>query len=425
MKNDKIMIPEVTSNHIFKLIKHIYPAENVMIDRLNGIFGKSKVTNASISGESMGLLIRDKSAIILTKEGMELGRALVSKNVEEQRKILKNCVLKNPVLEFIYSLIREKKIMKNSEIGQKIALQFNKNWKHVLSYSRYGTNCGNILASAGLGYYTNGIYSLEKIGSFNISDTISVPSLRFKKIISILKELSAKEKNIDTLVTALSSKSKSRLSYELTNCVDLNLIKKSDNMYSITDMGRDLTNPVNDSDELRSNIFAEILRKSPYASIIKIIEENGIKDRRKIGQILLHELKKEGKENYQYTVGKIFANWLASSRIITKNRNILPQISKDANKIETIPVAGIPKISIGSDQKIMFQIGRLIERIELKNSLNQDIISDIKELISFCQKDSSLTAYLRLLNSHYQLYNEKKDFRIIQADLNFLKEIYR
>jgi len=439
MKNDKIMVPEVTSVQLFKLIKYIYPADDVPVERLNGIFGKSKVANSGATGASIGILVRDKSTISLTKEGQKLGRALVSKNLEEQRKILKEVVLKNPVVEFIHSLIKEKRVMKNKEIGQKIAMQFNKNWKHELSFSRYGTNCGDILAAADLGDYVNGIYSIEKIRTENVSEGISSPAIRFNEIIKILKELNAKEKNIENLFKSLGIKNKGKLSSGLSNCINLNLIKKSAELYSITQRGIDLIDPIND-EETQKNLFVEVLRRSPYAKVVESIEQNDSIDRKKVGGIIVHRLKKEGGEEYQYTLGKIFTNWLEaanincvekSKRIRGKQKKLTEKSKKEEIKIlkpkanstnqlikDVTPETIFPK----DNKKIVFQIGRLIERIEIKNSANQDIIEDVKELINTCEKDVSFKPYINLLNSHFKIYSEIKDFRIIEADLKFLKE---
>ena len=444
MKNDKIMIPEVTSTQLFKLITNIYPAEKVSVDKLNGILGKSNVANSGATGASIGILIREKSTISLTSEGLILGRALISKNLEEQRKILKDVILRNSVFEFIYCLIKEKKIMKNKEIGQKIAMQFNKNWKHELSYARYGTNCGDILSAAGLGDYLNGIYSIDKIETSDITEGTSSPYLRYDKLLKILTALRAKDKNLDELSTTLSTK-KGRMSYELTNCVDLNIIKKSVDTFSITKSGRDLINPLND-DEVRKNIFAEFLRKSPYAKIIEIIEQNNGIDRRKIGDILSHELRKEGNEATRYTWGKIFANWLNAASIgnierskngrgVQKKKKVLSKQDKmkyfePKSEPPTVHKITQPEIKIPNpttkfqhtNQNISFKIGRLIERIEIKNSVNQEIVEDMKELIKTCELDNSLKSYINLLNSHFILYSELKDFRILEADLSFLKE---
>ena len=444
MKNDKLMLPEITSIQLFKLIKHIYPAEQVSVDRLNGIFGKSKVANAGVTGASIGILNRDKSTISLTEEGKQLGRALISKNLEEQRKILKELVLKNPALDFIYSLIKEKKIMKNKEIGQKIAMQFNKNWKHELSYSRYGTNCGDILAAAGLGDYVNGIYSIERIETNNITEGTSSPYLRFDKLLKILNMLGSKDKTLDESSIHLDT-NKGRMSYELTNCIDLNLVKKTGDIFSITTSGRNLIHPLH-NEEIQKNLFAEILRKSAYAKVIELIEQNKGIDRRKIGDILAHELRKEGNESTRYDWGKKFADWLIAAGISSIERSKRTQgkqkekktehkkekTKSNAIKSEQIPSTMkhkpnvfIPTTPIKSEQvnqNTTFMIGRLIERIEIKNSVKQDIFEDLKELIKICENDNSLKSYISLLKSHSDLYSEIKDFRIIEADLNYLKE---
>ena len=444
MKNDKIMIPEVTSVQLFKLINHIYPAEKVTIEKLNGIFGRSKVANASVTGESIGLLVREKSSISLTEQGQNLGRALASKNLEDKRNILKELVLKNRVLEFVYSLITEKKIMKNREIGQKISMQFNKNWKHELSYARYGTNCGDILAAAGLGDYVNGIYSLAKIESSGGGggDETSAPYLGFEKILKILKALVAKEKNVDELENDIGTK-KERLSSELKNCIDLNIVKKSGEMFSITALGRDLINPINKK-EIQKNLFAEIMRKSPYAKIIEIVVQNPGVDRRKIGDVVDHELKKGGGDSTRYDMGKKFADWLNAAGISSierskKVRGKQKELKGKEGKKNEIKISK-PKEDLTehskkvfqevksektlppNNQNTIFQIGRLIERIEIKNSVKQDIANDMAELIALCEKEVSLKSFVNMLSSHFQLYREINDFRIIEADLRFLKE---
>lgn len=436
MENVKVIIPEVTSSQLFKLVMYIYPAQQVPVERLNGIFGRSTVFNAAITGESIGILIREKSTILLTQDGQNLGRALVSKNLEEQRKILKELVLKNPILEFVYSLIKEKKIMKNREIGQKVSTQFNKNWKHEQSYARYGTNCGDILSASGLGDYLNGIYSIAKIESSDITEGTSSPYLRFDKILKIMSALSAKEKTLDDLTSTLNTK-KERLSYELKNCIDLNLVKKSGDIFSSTTVGRNLINPVN-TKEIQKNLFAEVLRKSPYSRVIEIIEKNDGIDRRKIGDILSHELKKEAGEGTRYDIGKKFADWLGAAGIINIQRSkvnnkkekkikekkeiIIPANVKETTKVIPDIAFSKPQTIPASNQVTIFQVGRLIERIEIKNSINQDIVEDIKELIKICENDVSFKAYINLLSSHFKLYSEIKDFRIIEADLTFLKE---
>lgn len=436
MENDKIIVPEVTSAQLFKLIKHIYPAEKVPVGRLASVFGKSNVTNAAITGESIGVLIRADAVISLTQGGMNLGRALVSKNLDDQRKILKELVLKQPVLDFVYSIIKEKKLMRIKEIGQKIAMQFNKNWKNELSYSRYGANCGDLLASAGLGDYISGIYSVEKI-NVGSSEGVSVPCVGFNKMIKILGELRAKDKSIDELEPGLKTK-KGRLSSELNNCVDLGLIRRSGDVLSITETGRELINPINDG-EIKKNLFREALRKSPYVRVVDVVEQNRTVDRKKIGEILSHELKKEAGTATQYDMGKKFANWIeASGNEIGRRKKVIDgseTLSETQKKMTPPKLPGVQYNSFRpvvrgantasaytGSQNAIFQIGRLIERIELKSSLNQDISEDVEKLIGVCELEPSFKVYASLLRMHFNIYSETKDFRIIDADLKFVKE---
>ncbi len=407
-------VPEASSNQVCKLLSKTYPKDAIDIRTIG--LGTSAITNIVLTCETLDILIKSKGNLILTQDGVALSRAIAFKRTDEIQNIFQKCVMKSSVLKYLYSLINEKKVLNNIEIGEFISNKFKKKWASPASYKRYGGICADLLSIAGFGMYSNGVYTIDKTKMF-LNDKISSPMVTFNTLQKILRELVESDKNISSFPETFAKRN--RLSGQLLNCLDLGLVEKKGDYFSISPKGLQLINPANDI-VTRTTLFREILRESSYSKIIEIIQRKNIMDKSQIGDLVLFELKRKGSKQYKDYVGKTFINWIKAAGLfrdtdktdIDNEETLIHFQSEENSFIE-------PTNNLESNNLV--KIGIMIERIENKINQGLDFREEMKELSKIFEQSVETKSYFYLINTHLNLYDETKDIRIIKTDLNFLK----
>ena len=179
----RLIIPYATTPQVINLIDKTYP-RSVDIEELSIICGMSKSAIANIipTVELLGLSKREKNRLNFTKSGLRFGKALKVNNIDEMKQIVRENIRENLVFNFVIDLLNSNEVLKNEEVGEKLARKFNKNWSNPLTFARYGACVSDIIAFAGYGYYTNGILTLRRIVKRGYSGKLPVPYVSIGKI---------------------------------------------------------------------------------------------------------------------------------------------------------------------------------------------------------------------------------------------------
>ena len=432
----RFIMPYATMSQVIELLEKMYPKN--MSERELSVFtgiSASSISNITPTAVLLKLIEKKKNKLLFTEEGLNFMKALKTNNEEKMREIIKKNIKGNEIFDFVINLLQKYEILKNQEIGEKLSIKFNKNWSHPLTFARYGTCVSDIVAFAGYGYYSNGILSLKEIRKKERFVRLSIPEVNIRKIKKICNKLRVNNKSLGELSEELKTREK-RLVTELTNCVTLGLITREKNVYFLSKKGNDFVNPMITEDE-KKNIFRKCLLESEYSKIIyrfvKLKQEFQTSD---IGDFLAYELKREWSESTKRTITRKFVDWLIYGKIINRterghyeiDRELLEEIGESLEKEEITTEEEKSKFIRQKERAYIetskvFEIGKLLERTKIKIEHKINIENEILELISLCNSVSQLEDIADLIKSHYELYKENKDPRVLTPDLNLIDKI--
>ena len=432
----RFIMPYATMSQVIELLEKMYPKN--MSERELSVFtgiSASSISNITPTAVLLKLIEKKKNKLLFTEEGLNFMKALKTNNEEKMREIIKKNIKGNEIFDFVINLLQKYEILKNQEIGEKLSIKFNKNWSHPLTFARYGTCVSDIVAFAGYGYYSNGILSLKEIRKKERFVRLSIPEVNIRKIKKICNKLRVNNKSLGELSEELKTREK-RLVTELTNCVTLGLITREKNVYFLSKRGNDFVNPMITEDE-KKNIFRKCLLESEYSKIIyrfvKLKQEFQTSD---IGDFLAYELKREWSESTKRTITRKFVDWLIYGKIINRterghyeiDRELLEEIGESLEKEEITTEEEKSKFIRQKERAYIetskvFEIGKLLERTKIKIEHKINIENEILELISLCNSVSQLEDIADLIKSHYELYKENKDPRVLTPDLNLIDKI--
>ena len=430
------VIPYGTSLQVMELLEDMYP-KNMTEKELSVLIGKSLsyISNITPTVVLLKLIEKRNNKLIFTEDGLNFVKALKTNDKESQRKIIKRNIAGNEVFDFVINLLQRHKILKNQEVGKKLSIKFNRNWSHPKTFERYGTCVSDIVAFAGYGDYSNGVLSLKKTKKIKESINFPLPEARVKKIEIICNKLKAKSKSLNELSKELKTQER-RLVSELTNCVVLNFLDKERNLYTLSEVGNNFINPMKKEKEKKA-IFRKSLLESCYSEIIyKLARTTQEIQAGEIGKFLEYELRREWSDSTRKIVGGKFIDWLMYGEIINRvgrghyevDRGLLEEIEGNLEKEKTLvkdeKLKNFKKREeIHPGTSIIFEIGKLLERTKIKTENQNDIEKEISDLISLCERIPGLKNVVNLIRSHYDLYKENKDPRIITPDLDLIDKI--
>lgn len=442
MNMSESIVPYTTSKGVIDLIKTIFPNNEITIQNLIEYSRKNKssINNIIPTAKMLGFVDSNREVIILNETGFKLGRSIASNDVETTKKLFKDGIEKSEVLKFVITLLEEKKSLSTEDIGRRISFQFHKNWSSSVSYRSYGRFCADIISFAGFGYYKRGLLTNEEGKNIKMNGIkIPLPDVSANKIMTILTNNFGKKKTVDDFSGSMGTVN-SRMVSELNVCVALGFLLKEHDGYSLTSSGKQLADPHQIITKKRK-IFNNALLNSPYKNLVlKIIDMDKEMLNLDIGEILAKELDKDWSVSTKTSFAKKFQSWLTYSGILIQlkrgtykvNQNLtnlveIQESPKEVEKIESIP--SNPEYQNENNSTFQnpnketiafYSLGRLIEKISFKLDENKDFENDFVELLALCRNFPGLKNAVELLQSHYEIYREIEDKRILMPDINLI-----
>ena len=427
----KVIIPYAMSSQVRELIGKIYPGEKCRINSFYERHNKSKSAYVNIipTAEILGLIKAEKDIIHLTEDGINFGRASTRNNIDEMKKIVKKNIKDNVVFNFVLDLAKAKGVIRNEGIGERLASKFDKRWTHPQTFARHGSCCAEILSFAGFGVYHkyhNGTFSIKE-AKLEESEEIALPTVRIAKIKKILSRLISGAKTLSEL-SSNTKTTEGRLSSELRTATLLGLTEKIGQSFTLSESGKIFVDPLC-SEEERRKTFGKCLFKSYYRRIIERLCESDTIKAVDLGEILAYELQKDWNNLTKKDYGKRLMDWLKYARIVSKeaergvyriNKDILEQIESES--IKSFEKTGLIK-SPTFTPPLYFKLGKLIERIKMALERKENFDNEINELISICASNSELKSSSEVTKSHYELYREIQDPRIIVPDIELIEKL--
>jgi hypothetical protein len=429
----KMIIPYATMSQVIEMLEKMYP-KNMSETELSVFSGMSNsaISNITPTITALGLIEKKKDKISFTEDGLSFVKALKTTNENKMRKIIRKNIEGNPVFEFVIRLLQKHEILRNQEIGERLSIEFNRNWSHPQTFGRYGTCVADIVSFAGFGYYSDGILSLKEIRKRERISKMTIPDVYVRKIKEICDKLRISAGSLSELSEILNTNEK-RLATELANCVALGLINRGENIYILSKKGNEFVNPMF-SEEKKKMLFRECLLRSEYSKIIyelaKSKEEFKTED---IGSLLVFKLRRDWNETTKKTISKKFIDWLVYGEIANKverghyeiSRGFLEEVNEVFETEERITEGKYPEFQKDREETIVetskiFQIGKLLERIKVKIDDNMKFEKEILELLSLCDSIPQLENISSLIKSHYEIYKEIKEKRILLPDLELI-----
>lgn len=432
----KIKIPYATMSQVIEMLEKMYP-RNVSETELSVFSGMSNSTISNITPtvRTLGLIEKEKDKISFTEDGLNFIKALKTNNEKKMRKIIRKNIEGNSVFEFVIHLLQKHKILRNQEIGEKLSIEFNRSWSHPQTFARYGTCVADIVAFAGFGHYSDGILSLREIRKRERISKLTIPDVYVRKIKDICDKLRISSGSLSELSEILDTSEK-RLATELANCVALGLIDRGENIYILSKKGNEFINPMF-SEEKKKMIFRECLLQGEYSKIIYELAKSKEEFRtRDVGKLLAFKLRRGWNEATRETVSKKFIDWLVYGEIVNKvergcyeiNGDFLEEVNEIFEREERTTEGKYHEFQKDKEKIVLetskiFQIGKLLERIKVKISNNMKFEKEILELLSLCSSVPQLKDISSLVESHYEIYKEVEEKRILLPDLELIDKI--
>jgi hypothetical protein len=261
---------------------------------------------------------------------------------------------------------------------------------------------------------------------------MTIPDVYVRKIKEICDKVRISTGSLSELSEILNTKEK-RLATELANCVALGLINKGDNIYILSKKGNEFVNPMF-SEEKKKIFFRECLLRSEYSKIIYELAKSKTEFKTgDIGNLLAFKLRRDWNETTKETISKKFIDWLVYGEIVNKierghyeiGRDFLEEVNEVFEREERITEGKPHEFQKDKDETIVetskiFQIGKLLERIKVKIDDNMKFEKEILELLSLCDSIPQLKNISSLIKSHYEIYKEIKEERILLPDLELI-----
>ena len=235
---------------------------------------KSSTSNLIISLKALHL-IESKKKFKFTEIGEQYVKLLVRGQEDEAKKLLQTQIKNLEYFQIILQKLKTKGKLTIEEIGNILALKYDKTWKDIATTKNYGASVASILDFTGFGTYRDGVLLAVNEESEDEEEIEFVaPDVYVNKIFAILKALYPSGSDIHTLSQRLETK-EGRLSVELGCCILLGLVKRSARgYYEVTEYGKELIHPLVTENE-RKRKFRLALLQSPYRIILeRLLEKN-------------------------------------------------------------------------------------------------------------------------------------------------------
>lgn len=424
-----IIIPYVTIDRVIEVLTFMHKQgdREKFLTELCTLLGwkRSNLNNITPTIGLLGLGEVHKGKLIISIEGLNFSDAVVAKDEEKAKQIIKKNINNSNALKFTRSLLESRSSISTSDIGKSLSERFQKKWDKLPTYRYFGNACASILSYAGIGHYYDGVLSL-KPPTFKAPSTFYAPSIGYNPILNLLKALHSFDRATLSDIAKNLKTAESNLSSEITVCTILKLVEKeTGKTYHLTDEGRQLIDPTI-SAETKSDLFRKCLLKSQYGEIIQKLSESGkhlsYKD---IGDILSFFMKRDWADKSKLSLSKKFVTWLNNAGLTEK---IKPGIFK-INPVE-LEILDNKKITDADhegefiDVKAIYEIGRTIgalESIVLSVDETKFFNEKLSLLKGLLEEHEDIKMTLEMLGNNFEIATSTKNPTVYQSNMDFVR----
>ncbi len=427
-------LPYIRIRKINELIKEIpidfiKPENDFRVKELSTLLqiSKSSASNFIVSLKALGF-IEGKKKFRFTKLGEKYAKLIIRGQESEAREILREHIKNFGYFQIVLQKLKVRGKLTIEEIGNILALHYDKAWKDVATVKNYGASVASVLDFIGFGIYRDG--ALLAVNEKVKEETEFVaPDVNVKKIFSILKALYPSGSDIHTLSQRLETK-EGRLSVELGCCILLGLVKRSaKGYYEVTEYGKELIDPLVVENEKKRKFRLAILKSPSRIILVRLLEKNKtvgltVKD---ICELLEYEFRKNWNEKTKQSYAKKFIDWLKFSEILLREKGgyqlkvdlLKEELSKTLNTEAT--EESLSKSVSKSDLIKYYLLGKSIGQI-IGKTQEIDIDEIVGNILMFCREEE-FEDLAEDWKSDYQLFKEIGDCRIFLRDIRMLEKV--
>jgi len=429
---NKIILPYISITKTNELLKKISPKilekDNITTLELSKILeiSRSMGSNFIKTLKAYGF-ISGKKGFQFTEIGKNYTNFLLRDKEKDAIQLLSDLLKKIDYANDIILKLNQKGQLMISEIGNQLAIFYNKTWENPQTIRIYGAAIASAIGYAGLGFYRDGTLYQKKING--LLESLPSPYVSAEKILKILNALYPIGKDIDAASELLST-TKARLGYEITTCIELDLVVRPyKGFYKLTKIGESFVSPYKNQEE-RKGIFRKSLLHSRYGSIISKLRDFDYINLTKVGEILKFEYGRFGSEwTSEITVkdyAKRFLSWLKYSDIVEKidkdNYKFL-ELNDNDFSIKDSNNTNIETKFSHSDYLKCYLLGKYIGLLSDLTLDIEAIKSIVENIISICREVDILSELLDEWQNDYKLFLDINDSRIFQRDIRQIEKI--
>lgn len=427
-ESDSIVVPYVGIDRIIEILKVMYKngSKEKKLEEIATLLGcgVSNLNNVTPTLTVLELGEVRKGILSLSPDGLVCADAFLHDDYEKAKVVIRKNIEKSEALKFTRSLLETRSTISGDEIGRALSERFGKNWKSIQTARNFGNSCASIVSFAGFGHYYDGVLSM-KPPTIMASTALYAPEANYNEIVNILNACHGFERaKISEIAT--KAKQKETATYStLYVAAALGLVEKLPNsIYRITDVGRNLIDPLATDDD-RQKIFRDCLLRSKYSEIIEKLARSGKEfTTLDIGEILNFNLQRKWSDSSKEVYGKKFGNWLANAGLSEKTGTGRYMIKADLVQSPNPTNEHRLDEKYVADLKTIFEIGRSVGSLE-------SIILDVDDKKFFSEKLTILKGLLEqhddlkltldMLANNFEVAKTTNNSTVYQSNIGFVR----
>lgn len=422
------VVPYVGMERIIELLKLMYKnsAKEKKLDDLAVLLG-CKISNLNNVTPTLAVLelgeVR-KGVLALTPDGLVCADAFLHDDYEKAKITIRKNLEKSEALAFTKSLLETRTTITGDEIGRSLSERFNKNWKNIQTTKNFGNSCASIVAFAGFGHYYDGVLS-TKPPTVSASSMLYAPEANYTEITNILNACHGFERAKISEIANKAKQKESASSQTLAVSTILGLVEKLPNsIYSITDIGRTLIDPLT-AEEEKQKIFRDCLLKSKYKDIIEKISKYGKEfTMTSIGEILNFNLQRNWSDSTKEVYGKKFGNWLVNAGLVEKTGTGKYTIKSELLQTHESIIESKSDEKHIADLRMIFEIGRSVgslESIILEADDKKFFSEKLAMLKGLLEQHEDLKLTLDMLDNNFEVAKATNNSTVYQSNISFVR----
>lgn len=434
-RKPKKLVPGAYTAELGEVVLGIYNIKQAStMNQIAEIINKSNSYIANVLPLAISLDFVDYSGGIykLTEKGERYAQHLIMNEKDNAASMLKQALQNIGSIQFLLTALKSRRKLDIAEIGRLLAEYCSKKWKNPKTFAVYGRKTADLLDVSGLASYwrSEGVVSLEKRPTRRVVGKIAPPSITVNKIIPLLKTLNIAGARRLSKLSQLLKRNPKRLVNELSSCVELGLVNRVKGGYTITEVGKQMINPISTREEIAS-IFRKQLLKNPYfKKIISSLSSQAAINACLIGELMAFEAEREWKKSTQELYGKKFLNWLVFANLVEKRERGEFALSLRKEELETISeptierkrIEIVPTGTLEDYTKILKKIG-IIEHL-LEHGKTEEIVDQIDFMGDALQR-AGLSELSALIKKHFELFKRYRDSSILHPDLEIISNLIK